>query len=130
MEPVAGFILVVTLFVSAIVIVLITKTRYNMKGYILFEKGCYLCGDRKGDLKTIRGYGIYGEDGKCYWYHERCLLEICCNPTQYTNLKVDRSIQIADLKEERRKERKKIEERYQKSLDRCKGYVQNMEFMK
>ena len=78
-----------------------------------FRKCCF-CRKRDDILKYIPRHGIYGFGGNVgtnIAYHEKCLYFVCDEPRQYSNIMVDKAVEIVDLIKYRKKEHQNMIER-------------------
>ncbi|MHA1701004.1 MAG: hypothetical protein ACTSWK_01925 [Promethearchaeota archaeon] len=80
---------------------------------------CYFCGEKDGVFQSVCKYGIYGDVGKRYFYHQECLEMIEVNPEKFGHIMADRAIQINDLKEAcLKKFNSSIVEKFKEKIDR------------
>ena len=90
-------------------------------GFLGFLKNkCDICG-KKGNLKKVFKCYIY--ENEYYAYHSECLKDVIKNPEKYTNLKVDKAIEITDILEEMQKIEENKKQERQKKLDKVRNKV-------
>jgi hypothetical protein len=64
-----------------------------------FKPKCCFCGEKKGFLHSVHGYGIYGEMGARVYYHPECRNAVEVSPEEYGHINVDKALHIDELEE-------------------------------
>ena len=86
-----------------------------------WNKKCVFCKSKKGNVKYVPAYGMYGGHRAGNWYHKECLEDILCFPENYGHKMADMALHLTErIKDHKRK----IEGRKKRLSDACE-YISN-----